>query len=282
MSGINGESTERRSVNKAMIEKSDWIRNNDKIKHLFFMLSNVLPKLPEITLTGSSAILVYLIGKYLEGVISQEKMESLIGKLDRVNDIDAIFPAPVYKSKLESIGFRSQAKVGDVFLEANGIPFHAEFEGVVDPVTYEITTVTIQMEVIIEKTLGKQKPIKKTTKTLTIAGNPIAVKVVSPSALLRQYMEQESEFAGDVGKKDNRRKMEVLRELMVYETPSKEQGSPSGAAAAEPAGERRQFMRKSRMPRIDLSGLLDDEPSAAAAQEEEPASNRPVKKVLKF
>lgn len=279
MSGINGESTERRSVNKALIDKSDWIRNNDKIKHLFFMLSHVLPELPEITLTGSSAILVYLIGKYLEGVISQEKMESLIGKLDKVNDIDAIFPAPVYKSKLESVGFRTQAKVGDVFLEANGIPFHAKFEGVIDPVTYEITTVTLQMEVIIEKTLGKQKPIKKTTKTLTIAGRPYNVKVVSPSALLRQYMEQEPDFAGEFGKKDNRRKMEVLRELMVYETPSKELGSPAGDADA---GERKQFMRKSRLPRIDLSGLLDDEPSAAAAHEEEPASNRPVKKVLKF
>lgn len=238
---IHGESSKRRIPNIKKLEDTAWIRENYNVKTLLYFLEQSVEILHKYNpvLTGSSAILVYLVAGYQSGKIDRPELESMLKSLKPINDLDAVFEGMVKPADFKAAGFEPQLKhaksLPSVLLEADGIPFVKQSVSL-DPESGESVEKLIKIEVIIAKSIGKQRAEDKTEiveREIELANNEkINIRIYHPRSLLKEYMKMDDED----GKRDDKPKLAVLRRLidMGLVTPAKPSNRPSRFASGGP------------------------------------------------
>ena len=235
---INRESSQRRVPNAQKLEDTAWIRENHNVKTLIYFLeecADIIHKYNPV-LTGSSAILVYLISGYQSGKLKRPEFESMLKSLKPINDLDAVFEGMVRPADFKEAGFEPQLKhskkLPDILTEADGIPF-VKPSVPLDPKTGNTVDKPIKIEVIIAKTIGKQREednpeiIEKEIELSN--GEKLNIRIYHPRSLLREYKKMDDED----GKRDDMAKLAVLRRLIDDElvTPAKPSSRPSRFAS---------------------------------------------------
>lgn len=227
---IHGKSSERRIPNEEQLKDTDWIRENHNVKTMLYFLEECVSilRIYNPILTGSAAILVYLITAYQSGNIERLEFESMLKSLKPINDIDAVFEG-IVKTK-DFKGFKPQLKktnsqIPDVLLEADGISFVKESVPL-DPQTGYSVDKPIKIEVIIAK-LGKKRvhhaedDIIDREIELPIS-KKINVRIYHPRILIRKYLVMDDED----GKRDDTAKITVLRRLLDTDLVTPEKSKP--------------------------------------------------------
>jgi hypothetical protein len=231
---INKPSSARRVSDSQKMEDTAWIRENYNVKTLLYFLeqcADILHKYNPI-LTGSSAILVYLITGYQAGNIERPEFESMLKSLKPINDLDAVFEGMVIPADFAKAGFTPQLKYAkklpDILTEADGIPFVKDSVPL-EPKSGDSVDKPIKIEVIIAKTVGKQREAdipEIIERAIELPkGKKINVRIYHPRSLLREYKKMDNED----GKRDDKAKITVLRQLIDtgLVTPAKPSSRPS-------------------------------------------------------
>lgn len=235
---IHGESSKRRIPNTEKLEDTAWIRENHNVKTLLYFLeqsADILHKYNPV-LTGSSAILAYLVTGYQSGKLDRPEFESMLKSLKRINDLDAVFEGMVRPADFKTAGFEPQLKhaksLPSVLLEADGIPFVKPSVSL-DPESGESVDKPIKIEVIIAKSIGKQREEDKPEtieREIELANSEkINIRIYHPRTLLKEYRKMDDED----GARDDKPKLAVLRRLidMGLVTPAKPSSRPSRFAS---------------------------------------------------
>jgi len=231
---IHRESSKRRIPNTEKLEDTAWIRKNHNVKTLLYFLEQSIEILHKYNpvLTGSSAILVYLIAGYQSGKLDRPEFESMLNTLKPINDLDAVFEGAVKTEDFMDAGFKPQLKhaksLPAVLLEADGIPF-VKSSVPLEPESGESVDKPIKIEVIIAKSIGKQREEDKpeiVEREIELANSEkINIRIYHPRALLREYKKMDDED----GARDDKPKLAVLNRLIDSKlvTPAKPSSRPS-------------------------------------------------------
>lgn len=231
---IHGESSKRRIPNTDKLEDTAWIRENHNVKTLLYFLEQSIEILHKYNpiLTGSSAILVYLVTGYQSGKFDRPEFEYMLNTLKPINDLDVVFEGAVKTEDFMDAGFKPKLKhaksLPAVLLEADGIPF-VKPSVPLEPESGESVDKPIKIEVIIAKSIGKQREEDKpeiVEREIELANSEkINIRIYHPRALLREYKKMDDED----GARDDKPKLAILNRLIDSKlvTPAKPTSRPS-------------------------------------------------------
>ncbi len=225
-SEINKPSSARRMPDTQKLEDTEWIRENYNVKTLLHLLdecSEILIKYNPV-ITGSAAVLIYLVASYQDGRLSRQEFDSMLKTLKPVNDIDAVFDSMVRIADFANSGFkpilRHATKLPDILMEADGIPFVKDTM-TLDPKTGKMAKKTVKLEIIIAKTLGRKREPEIVDRQIKLPERTLNLRILHPRELIREYRNMDE----DGGERDDSSKIAILEQLihMNVVTPVKQQ-----------------------------------------------------------
>jgi hypothetical protein len=208
------------------MENTEWIRENPKVKKFICLLSESIAIITKYNaiLTGSAAIMLYAVNGYKSGKFNRSIFESIIDKLEPINDLDLVCSGPINIKDIIEYKFNPvenkpvyKTDYGSIIHETNGIPFvkHANF---IDASSVKSIDMDINIEIIIPNPISKQtKKSKQKTTTLDVEliGKSYNIRALSIDYLISAYrgMDEESRQASDAPKKAV---LSMLKKLDVF------------------------------------------------------------------
>ncbi len=219
----NKPSSARRVSDQQKMEDTAWIRENPKVKKFICLVTesiDIITKYDAI-LTGSAAIMLYLVNGYKTGKLNRSMFESTIDKLNPVNDLDLVCSGPVNIKDIVRYKFNPvddkavyRTDYGSLIHETNGIPFVKQ-ANLIDSTVVKSINMDINIEIIIPNPIGKKEKGKSITLGLELNGKEYNIRALSIDSLISAYkgMDEESRQAADAPKKTV---LAMLKKLDVF------------------------------------------------------------------